>query len=141
MIGKQEIIEKIAKHQHYYKEDVIVSGRDKRKMSAVLNDYFVLLREALIKGHKWNISRFGTFSIEQDEITGSHQRKPINHHYRGEIPRLNKVLFNKNNIDTIYHIVIESDFMKKYKCRFRASQTTRLSLNKQLLKHGRLDYD
>ena len=100
MIGKQEVVEKIAKHQHYYKENIIVSDRDKRKMSVVLNDYFVLLRQALIKGHKWKISRFGTFSIECNEITGGHQRRPISYHYRGETPRLNNRLFNKNNIDT-----------------------------------------
>lgn len=92
---------------------------------------------ALLDGHKWWMWRFGTFTIESENITPE-ELKPTPRYYKGNILLRNKLMMNPKTIGVRYHLKHSIPVVKKYKCRFRSAQWFRRELRVRLFKNGKI---
>ena len=138
MIHKKEIIDNIFTHQQQFQKPILLTWRDKEVFAKVMSLYFQYMYDALIKGLPWHIHRFGDLIIEEQR----HDHRTMRFtpkYYKGEVFLRNKRVYNTRTVGSIFCLVIKSEHLEKFKCRFKSSLNFRRRMNKVLKETGKLE--
>lgn len=138
MIGRKEIIENIANNQIVFTFDVIKTKQDRIVFSKVVSQYCKYMYLALLDGHKWWMWRFGTFTIEQEDMP-VHLLKTTPKYYKGDILLRNKHMMNPNALGKKFFLNAQIPCAIKFKCRFASAQWFRRELRERLFKTGKIE--
>lgn len=138
MIGRTEIIDNIEKNQSKFTFKVIKNKQDRIIFSKVISLYFKYMYLALLNGHKWWMWRFGTFTIESEDMP-IHKLRTTPRYYKGDILLRNKLMMNPKALGKRFFLNSNIPCAKKYKCRFASAKWFRDELRKRLFENGKIN--
>lgn len=127
-----------SKLRFFSDKDIIESvklkkGVPKERPNAVIFDYFKLIYQNLLNGYSVDLpNNFGTMTIYKNKLASG--REPRISSYETIKKRERTLSYNPHTVGYFFHIKIESEYMEKYGCKFRASPKYRKLLSQQLFK-------
>lgn len=132
MIKRSDIFDKLISRENNPCRKNFYFQNERRRViySKVMSDYFKLMWTSVLSGNQWALpNKFGIISVQKKQIEHLN-RIPFykKHLLKGHENDRNERVFNWKTMDNSYQIVIESEYLSKYKCRFRAAPSVRRRL-------------
>lgn len=140
MIARIDILDNIESNQHKYTEKIIRSAKEKILFSKIVSLYVKYLLKALLDGHRWNIHRFGTFTLESEEVVPNRLRFTPQY-YPDDKLRRNKRMLNTKTLGKVFFVQVNSSTMDKYKAKYRPAKWFRKELSRKLFETGKIKND
>lgn len=126
------MIRDYAKKKHF-----IRSEYDIKIARKIISLYLHFMIEALFRGKNWALpSKFGRIKIKRGTYDVVEQIPFFNGHLKN-VNAKNKRVANPKTPGLVFSIEITSDYMKRYKCRFRPGLTIRRRMFNEFY-HGEL---